>query len=137
LGKRGGARGVLRGLGADPEALGEQVRGTMREASEDLVGKTTVRQLVALLRRSALMVCNDSGPMHLAAAVKTPVLAFYGPTSPVRTGPYGDATRCVVLRSHEDCSPCYRKRCGRMHCMEGIGVEEAVEAAERLLDRSM
>ena len=139
------ADGLVRGRGAvvvftgseADRAVVEQVRGMMRERSVDLSGKTSIGQLVALLRRAKLWVGNDSGPMHLAAAVGTRVLAFFGPTNPVRTGPYGEAGRCVVLRTKEECAPCYRRECRRRHCMEGIDAGEAMREAERMLNRSM
>ena len=80
------------------------------------------------------MVSKDSGPMHLAAAVGTPALAFFGPTSPVRTGPYGDPARCVALRGDVPCSPCYRRACRRLLCMEAITVGEGLGAAVNLLE---
>jgi len=128
-----GAAVVFTGTAGD-RLLVDRVRKMTAEQSTDLCGKTTVKQLIALMRRADLAVCNDSGPMHLAAALKTPVLAFYGPTSPVRTGPYGDATRCVVLRKDVPCGPCYRRECQRLLCLEAITADEAFEAAVNLLE---
>ncbi len=128
-----GAVVVLTGSDQDRPVV-ERVRRMSAENSIDLVGKTSLKQLVALLRRSDMLVCNDSGPMHLAAALGTPVLAFFGPTSPVRTGPYGEPTRCVVLRKELSCSPCYRRDCRRLRCLEAITSEEATEAAVNLLE---
>ena len=65
--------------------------------------------------------------MHLAAAVGTPVVALFGPTSPERTGPYGEGH--VVIRKKIDCSPCFRKACDTLECME-ISAEEVFEAVK-------
>ena len=81
------------------------------------------------------MVTNDSGPMHVAAAVGTPVVAIFGPTNPRRTGPYGPGHQ--VLAGRAPCSPCYRRRClyavgpQALACLAGVGADEV---ARRLLD---
>jgi heptosyltransferase-2 len=87
-------------------------------------GATDLIQLAALLRRSALVVTNDTGPMHLAAAVGTPVLALFGSTDPAVCGPRGrDAIR--VLYEKVECSPCYRKECPvpGHPCLDRFGVD--------------
>lgn len=95
----------------------------------NLTGRTTLPQLAALIRRAALLVTNDSGPMHLAAAVGTPVVAIFGPTDPRKTGPYGSGH--TVLKKDFDCSACSRKRCVRgSACIESISVEEVFHAIE-------
>src|SRR2546427_12359609 len=80
----------------------------MRPAPIDLMGQTTLKDLIALLRRARLLITNDSGPMHLAAAVGTPVIALFGPNDPARTGPYGAGH--TGLRSRVPCSPCFSRR---------------------------
>jgi len=89
----------------------------------DASGKTTLRQLAAVLQACDLLVTGDTGPMHLAVAVGTPTVALFGSTNPIRTGPYG--ARNIVLDMHLDCSPCYRKpTChGRVDCMKAIASE--------------
>ncbi len=88
--------------------------------------------LAALLSRSRLLVSNDSGPMHLAGAVGTPVVAFFGPTDPGRTAPTGSPAR--VLDRYVFCSPCFRSRCPYGHeGMKEISVEMALAACEELL----
>jgi heptosyltransferase-2 len=82
--------------------------------------------------RAKLVVTNDSGPMHLAAAVGTPVVAFFGPTDPGRTAPSGVPAR--VLDRYVFCSPCFRDECPFEHqCMTEISVEMALQACEELL----
>ena len=94
----------------------------------DLSGRTTLKMLAALYQRSALLVTTDTGPMHLAAAVQTPVVALFGPTAPWRTGPYGKGHR--VIRTAPDCSPCFKRQCDRhrCRCMTDIDVERVFSA---------
>ncbi|NVN98250.1 MAG: glycosyltransferase family 9 protein [Geobacteraceae bacterium] len=90
------------------------------------IGKTTLRESMALLKRLKLLVCNDSGIMHLAASLQVPLVALFGPQSPVKFGPWGD--KCLVLYSKFPCSPCRQKfftECkpsgrGTPECMEFI-----------------
>ena len=104
----------------------DRIRGRMKTAAVNLGGQTTLRELACLYRQAALVVTTDSGPMHLAAAVGTPVVALFGPTDPARTGPYGPGHR--VIRRELSCSPCLRKRCETRTCMREIGVGEVFEA---------
>jgi heptosyltransferase II len=88
-------------------------------------------ELAAVLARARVVVANDSGPMHLAAAVGTPVVAMFGPTDPGRTGPTGSPSR--VLDRYVFCSPCFRTECPYRHeCMREIAVEDVLAAVERL-----
>lgn len=109
----------------------ERIRGRMRTKAVNLGGQTTLRELACLYRQAALVVTTDSGPMHLAAAVGTPVVALFGPTDPVRTGPYGPGHR--VIRRALSCAPCLRKRCDLPRCMKEISVEEVFEAVREML----
>jgi heptosyltransferase-2 len=86
-------------------------------------------QLARLLATLDLLVTNDSGPMHLAAAVGVPCVALFGPTDPNRTAPAGDIHR--VLHIDRWCSPCFRRRCPLLHhrCLKEIEVEQVLEAA--------
>ena len=106
----------------------------MRTRAIDLTGATPVGLLPALLASAALLVTNDSGPMHVAAAVGTPVVALFGPTSPVLTGPYGGAHR--ALTSGIACSPCFSRRCRNsveLECLRSLLPATVVEAAIRQL----
>ncbi len=86
-----------------------------------------------LIARSACLVTGDTGPMHLAAAVGTPVVAMLGATNPIRTGPY--ASSAIVLHKHLACSPCLAKRCPLKHdpplCLDQISVDEVCAAVLR------
>ena len=90
--------------------------------------------LAALLACLDVMVTNDSGPMHLAAALGVPCVAFFGPTDPRRTAPAGDGHR--VLSTNPWCSPCFSRRCPLIHhrCMRDIGVAATAEAVRATLD---
>lgn len=94
-----------------------------------LVGKTAIADLPALLSRCHLFVGNDSGAMHVAAAVGLPVVAIFGPTDPCGTAPI--TPRCTVVQEKPYCSPCFLRRCPIDHrCMTNVQ-PEAVEAAAR------
>ena len=99
----------------------------------NLAGKTTLRELCALLKLCRFLLTNDTGPMHVAAAVGTPVVTPFGSTSPELTGPGlpGD-TRHQLLRGTAPCSPCFRRECPiDFRCMTSISVESVVEAVAR------
>jgi heptosyltransferase-1 len=97
----------------------------------NLVGQTSLKELAGLFSISDLVLTTDTGPMHLAAAVKAPLIALFGPTAPWRTGPYGNGH--VILRKSLACSPCFRKKCSTLECMNSLSVKEVLEAAEKKL----
>ncbi|HEX2055366.1 MAG TPA: glycosyltransferase family 9 protein [Nitrospiraceae bacterium] len=106
-----------------------RVRSFMRTESIDFTGQTEVGLLPTLLQRAAVLVTNDSGPMHIAAAVGTPVVALFGPTDPVRTGPYGGGHS--VLTHDVPCRPCLSRRCHYsvpLACLSGVTPVEVVQA---------
>ncbi len=133
LAERYGLRVVLMGGPAErPESLA--VAGRMRTKAVDLTGQTPVGLLPGLLRRASLLLTNDSGPMHIAAAVKTPVVALFGPTDPVKTGPYGQGH--VVLSHAVECRPCMRRDCTRavaLECLTAVQPEQVVQAVVQQL----
>ncbi len=93
---------------------------------ENLAGKTSLRELMALLRLCRVLLTNDSGPMHLAAALGVPVVAIFGSTSPELTGPISNESK--ILKSDVPCSPCFLRECPiDFRCMNGIGVERVVK----------
>ncbi|MBI1926756.1 lipopolysaccharide heptosyltransferase II [Candidatus Poribacteria bacterium] len=132
-----GAPLILTGSAAEGplgEALGQMVQGEL----VNLIGKTTLTQLGALIERCALYLTCDSGPMHIAAAVGTPTIALFGPTSPTRHRPYGEG-HCVIEKAVE-CRPCYKRACQRKDapnlCMTEIKAEEVVEKMTQMAWRS-
>ncbi|MGA9510220.1 MAG: glycosyltransferase family 9 protein [Candidatus Sulfotelmatobacter sp.] len=90
----------------------------------------TISELIALTRRTRLFIGGDTGPLHLAAALRVPVVAIYGPTDPARNGPYG--TRSIVLRSPESVTS-HVRRAAADEGMLGISSDEVVAAANKLL----
>ena len=104
--------------------------GNRQSAMFNLAGKTSLRELMSLLKACRVLLTNDSGPMHVAAALGTPVVVPFGSTSPELTGPGlpGDSRHCL-LKSDAPCSPCFLRECPiDFRCMTGITVERVVEA---------
>ena len=87
---------------------------------------TSIREMMALIRRGSCFVGGDSGPMHLAAAMGVRCLAIMGPTEPVRNGPWGAGNS--VLHHRLACSGCYSRKCPDIECLERVNVEEAIDA---------
>lgn len=97
-----------------------------------LAGKTTIRELGALCRRAALMISADSGPMHIASGVGTPVVALFGPTDSFVTGPRGQGATHILQHSPHECSiPCYDHSCERIACMQELKPEEVLECIKK------
>lgn len=116
--------------GPDERADVAAVRGLMKTAPIDLTGATTVGLLPALLSRAALLITNDSGPMHIAAAVGTPIVALFGPTSAARTGPYGAGHQ--ILTENVPCRPCFSRTCRNslpLECLRAVSPEQVLAAA--------
>ena len=105
-----------------------------RESVLNLAGKTTLRELIAALKICRLLLTNDTGPMHLAAAVGTPVVVLFGSTSPEMTGPCF-STRAEILRAPGiPCSPCFLRDCPiDFRCMTRLDPAVVVQAALRAL----
>jgi len=135
----GETAGQLAAWGLRPLVLGgpvdrercEAVVAAAGGAAVSLAGKTEVADLAPLLARARLVVGNDSGPVHLAAALGVPVVAGFGPTNPTLTRPYGE--RVAVVRAEVACSPCRRRRCPSLICQDRVQVADVTAAAGRLL----
>ena len=115
--------------GPEERADVAEVSAMMKTPVADLAGATTVGLLPALLSKAALLITNDSGPMHIAAAVRTPVVALFGPTSAVRTGPYGVGHQ--VLTGKVPCSPCFSRTCHNalpLECLRTVLPEQVLAA---------
>lgn len=88
----------------------------------NLAGKTNLRELIALIKECKVLLTNDSGPMHIGSALETPLLALFGSTSAVKTGPYNGGK---IIHKNVACSPCYLRTCPiDFRCMKQISVEE-------------
>lgn len=122
---------VITGAGKELEDIRTIMSGIKTPACS-IAGQTTVLELASLLKKTALYIGNDSGPMHIAAAVRTPVIALYGPTTPSVWRPWGKGH--TVISSHVPCSPCKVTDCTveKGKCMELISVEEVWQAVRSL-----
>ncbi len=119
---------------ADDASLGDLMASEMATAGPgriwNLCGRTPdLGCLTALLKRANVLLTNDSGPMHLAALVGTPMVAIFGPTSPAKTGPYTRAAR-ILQDTTLECVPCFQRKCklGDHRCMGNVTVETVVAA---------
>ncbi len=125
---------VFTGAPGDSREI-DAIAAASRRPAHRLDGRTALPTLAAVFRRATTVLSTDTGPMHIAVAVGTPVVALFGPTSPEYTGPYGD--RNVVLRAGLRCSPCYQRTCGTKEfeshaCMLRLVPEQV---AKRVLER--
>ncbi|MBI1977005.1 MAG: lipopolysaccharide heptosyltransferase II [Candidatus Omnitrophica bacterium] len=129
---REGIRSVLVGAPGE-ESLARDLMEKTQSNPINLVGKTSMVELGALLKRCALLVTHDSAPLHVASAVGTPFVALFGPTDPQRhLPPYKEGT---VLYRRLSCQPCYKTRCPLIHhqCLESITVEEVYQEVKKYL----
>lgn len=134
LRERHGLLPALIGSEGERDTTAEVAR-LVGEPVVDLAGRVDLAQLVALLGQARLFVTNDSGPMHIAAALGTPTVAIFGSTNWRTTGPLGP--RATLVRTPVDCAPCLLRHCPIDHrCMERVSVERVLEAAEGLLHAS-
>jgi ADP-heptose:LPS heptosyltransferase len=123
---------VITGSPHDEGPVGEILRRTGDSVKVlNLAGKTNLLELASIFSLSDLVLCPDTGPMHLAAAVKAPLITLFGPTAPWRTGPYGNSPG--VIRKGLPCSPCFKKKCQTVECMNSISVEEVLDAVGQKL----
>ncbi|MGQ9630362.1 MAG: lipopolysaccharide heptosyltransferase II [bacterium] len=128
-------RVVILGDSHDVEIAREVIRNTSYPVV-DLSGRTTLGMLAYIIKRCSIFITNDTGGMHVASAVGTPIVAIIGPTDPVVTGPRGPQD-VIVRKDGIDCAPCiYEAECKRErhYCMEAIAVDDVEKAASRILD---
>lgn len=127
------AKVVLIGSKSEQE-VADKVLGLVKSSPVSLVGKTDLPALAAILSRLDLYITNDTGPMHLAAAVGTKVIAIFGPTSAEETEPMGEEHHVVCHQA--DCAPCWKRICPIDHkCMEAISVDEVFGVSRDALSR--
>jgi heptosyltransferase II len=114
------------------ESLGKDIAARINGRSVVLSGATTIRELMAVVKRCRLLITNDTGPMHIAAACGVPVVAVFGPTDSHTTAPYGQERS--IVREAVDCAPCLLRECPIDHrCMTRIPVDRVYEAAVQQL----
>lgn len=142
LAQEHGAGIVVMGGKADRQAAAQLLEAA-GSAGIDATGHTSVRQMAALIERCRVFVGNDSGPMHVAAALKVPTLALFGPGTPAKTAPYMPANLFIALTNNYHCSPCrqhFFRECDaapslKPWCLESITVDQAGAALNALLAR--
>lgn len=120
---------VMTGSGEDRKPIQWQLAGENYPDLANLAGRLTLPEFAELVRRADLLISGDSFPMHVAGAVRTPVLALFGPTDEKKTGPLGKGN--VVLRA-PGCDRCDRPDCGK-GCLQRIGIREVLEKARQML----
>jgi len=130
-----GAKIVVIAGSADKE-FGDKVSSAIKGVCVNLSGKTTVADVASVLRRVKLFISNDSGPVHIACAVGTPVVSIFGRSdrglSPRRWGPTGD--RDIVVHKDVGCITCFAHNCKRnFHCLQAVTVDDVLAAAKQIL----
>ncbi|HEX4631285.1 MAG TPA: lipopolysaccharide heptosyltransferase II [Chthoniobacterales bacterium] len=124
---------ILFGTAADA-ANGAVIESALGPHCTNRIGQTTLEQLVAELSECALLLTNDTGTMHLATLIGIPVVAIFGSTEPLLTGPLGNARH--IIRHQVECSPCFLRECPiDFRCMKAVSVEEVAAAVSAQLDR--
>jgi heptosyltransferase-2 len=135
LAQRYGASVVIFGAANDLRAA-QEVQSNMKGSSIVLAGRTTLGQLMGLIEQCRLFITNDSGPMHIAAALDVPQLAIFGSTSEIATGPL--SKNAEVIKHQVDCNPCFLRECPTdFRCMKGVTAEKVIEAAFRKLETEL
>lgn len=110
------------------ERLAQEIAASLSSRSLVLSGATTIRELMAGVKRCAILLTNDTGPMHIASAFQVPVVAIFGPTDWRTTSPFGSAH--AIVRQPVDCAPCLLRECPIDHrCMTRVTVDQVYEAA--------
>ncbi|MBN1527377.1 MAG: glycosyltransferase family 9 protein [Candidatus Omnitrophica bacterium] len=99
----------------------------------DLAGRLSIKELFALIERCGLFITNDTGPMHIAAVLGTPLVAIFGPGYLARYDPRKVSDRAIVLYDKVGCAPCNKKRCASMTCLTGISVDSVVKSSLDIL----
>jgi heptosyltransferase II len=135
LKERCGASFLIFG-GPGEEPIAQKIRDGISGEALNLAGRLTLPELAAFLSRSDLLITNDSGPMHMAAALKTPVVALFGPEDPRHFQPYTFPGLYRVIQKPVDCRPCRQTACHSGQCLDVITTAEVVEASVELLNQT-
>jgi lipopolysaccharide heptosyltransferase II len=128
-----GAKVLLLG-GPGEETLAQKIQGFMKGEAASLAGRLTLDELIYVISRMDLLITNDSGPMHIAAALKTPIVAIFGPENPVYARPYASQDLYRIIHKDVDCRPCAKKTCGRPLCLDSITPAEVLILCQEMLE---
>jgi len=113
------------------QSMIDAITSKMRRHALNTAGMFNLKELAFLLGSVDLMITTDTGPMHIASAMETPVVAIFGPTAPWRTGPYGNGH--TPIKSKVACSPCFKKKCNTKECMAEITVDHVFTSVSEKL----
>jgi heptosyltransferase-2 len=129
--KKFGGKVIIFGGTKDLEAA-KEVSRSMKTEAIFAAGMTTIRELIALISTCTVFITNDSGPMHIAAALGVPIVAIFGSTNPITTSPMG---RAEIIRHEVECSPCLLRTCPRDDhlCMELVETSEVIDGVEKFI----
>jgi ADP-heptose:LPS heptosyltransferase len=133
LAARCGARVIIFG-GPGEEPIGQEIQDALDGTALNLAGQLNLRDLPFFLSRCDLLMTNDSGPMHMAAALKTPVVALFGPENADYFRPYSSPDLYRVIQKPVACRPCNQATCRSGLCLEAISPAEVVERSLELLN---
>ena len=124
---------ILIGVPEDKIAADEIMQNVKDNSTISMVGETSISELVELLRHFKILISNDSGPMHIACALQTPVFGLFGATDPEKTGPFGEIHH--VFQAEVSCTKCFKRECpsGIYRCHSGIDVNDFVAAIVKTL----
>ena len=120
--------------GPGEENIAQEIQGRITKDVTNLSGQLTLNDLVYIISQCDLLITNDSGPMHVAAALKTPLVAIFGPETPVHTRPYTSTNLYRIAFQQVDCRPCQDPKCERPLCLELITPEEVLEKCIEMLE---
>lgn len=132
INKRVKCKFVITGEGRDSD-LADKIKMKVGISIVNAVDRLNLKELGALIRICRLYISNDTGPMHIAAILKMPLVAIFGPGDLKRFDPRNISDRAVVLQGETPCAPCNRVRCGDLSCLKKITPEEVIEESLRLL----
>jgi heptosyltransferase II len=127
-----GARIVLLG-GPSETAVARSIESLMQNKAINLSGRLNLDELAYVLSKLDLLITNDSGPMHVAAALGVPLVAVFGPEDPARQGPYTDPRLYRIVSGFVPCSPCKKSTCDSMLCLNAISPDDVVRQCESLM----
>ena len=121
--------------GPDDANLIEEIQKSVKDKTFNSAGLANLMESAALMGFCKLFICNDSGPMHMAAAMDVPTISIFGPTDPVKLAPLGE--KHIMIRKKLDCMPCYHDgrfpNCKHQRCMKLVKVEDVLKAVEKTI----
>jgi heptosyltransferase-2 len=122
--------------GHSEQSIADEIAAAAEVKCLNLAGRTSVRQLMALIKRCDFFITNDSGPMHIAAVFGVPLVAVFGPTDHTTTSPFSE--KAIVVSRNVECAPCLLRKCPTDHrCMKSVTFEDVIAAASELREATV